>query len=1215
MRRSFHAISFHLPAIDFIPGVGNRFEMDQREYRVFISSPSDVWAERERLFRVITRLAGEVGSIKLTPFRWEESYYSAAKTFQDQIPPPSQSDLVICIFWKRLGSELPPEYRRPDGSLPTGSEYEFEEAIKAARERGTPDVLVYRKTASVLFQAEQLALETTQFTALQEFWKRWFQTETGHFTAGYHSFSSTDDFETQVEAHVRQWLERLHAFGEAGTTWSVTSKGSPFKGLEPFDESHSAVFFGRQRVVELLRERMIDAATRATPFLVLLGMSGAGKSSLVRAGLVPRLTQPGAVPDVDLWRRCVIRPSEGEQQPISALARALYRADVLPELASGDSATPEDFDTLLRTAPDAGAKAVGRALDRSAQAIARQEGFERPLKAKVLLVIDQLEELFALPKEAIAGFVAALTSLLTSGAAWIVCTMRSDQYATLQTVAGLVALKEKGVAFDLLPPSAAEIEEIVAGPARAAGLQYERRTDTGTGLDQELARAALAPGSLPFLQFTLDELFNARDEATGTLTVAAYDRLGGLAGAIERRAEATFVALDEEAQAELPAVVRQLVTFTREDAATARAAPREQLMNPPARGRLVEAFVAARLLAADVSGGRPLIRIAHEALGRSWSRVAALIAADRDFLRTRARVESSAHQWEEEEGDSEFLLPPGRPLAEAAEILATRRDALGDNVVAFIEASAAADTERQQAERYRREEQLRTEAAAAYRLARRTRIAAAVISVFLVAALVAFSFAMLERSRARQQSVEAQKNFTAALATATKLVNEVRVNFAARNLSAKMARDILITAEGALGQLSEVRSVPEIVHQQINLLMASSDTLRALGDSRQALRRAEDAERLARELVAATPDDPESLRELTGSLTAHGDGLMVLGDPAAALGLFREALAIGETLAGKDATVATQGKLALGHRKVAEALRDRGLVEEALTEFRASLLINERLAAGDPVNSTLQRAVSIDQERIGTLLKDQGDIEGASAAFHVDLAINERFAALNPDDAGWRRNVAVVHEKLGYVLIAKNDPAGALGEFRIFMQTMQQIASRDPSNTGSLRDLADAHDDIANALMLLADVDGAEPEYRAGLAIRNDLVAKDADNARWQSDLALSREKLGDVALARNDTDGALKWYRTALPVRTELVAKDTGNTGRQRNLAVGHAKIAAVLIKRGEPGNGRAEYQIAVNILEQLMARQPDNAALRRELQAGRDAIASVEKDGAPVR
>jgi eukaryotic-like serine/threonine-protein kinase len=1196
--------------------------MEQREYRVFISSPSDVWAERERLFRVITRLAGEVGSIKLTPFRWEESYYSAARTFQDQIPPPSQSDLVICIFWKRLGSELPPEYRRPDGSLPTGSEYEFEEAIKAARERGAPDVLVYRKTASVLFQAEQLALETAQFTALQQFWQRWFLTDSGHFTAGYHSFSTTDDFETQVENHLRQWLSRVHAFGESGTTWPVTSKGSPFKGLEPFDESHSAVFFGRQRVVELLRERMIDAAARATPFLVLLGMSGAGKSSLVRAGLVPRLTQPGAVPDVDLWRRCVIRPSEGEQQPVLALTRALYGADVLPELASGDSATPQDLAALLGAAPDAGARAVGRALDRCAEAIARQEGFERPLKARLLLVIDQLEELFALPKEAIAGFVATLTSLLTSGSVWIVCTMRSDQYATLQSVPGLVALKEKGVGFDLLPPSAAEIEEIVSGPARAAGLRYERRADTGTGLDEELARAAQAPGSLPFLQFTLDELFNARDEATGTLTIAAYDRLGGLAGAIERRAEATFVALDEEAQAELPAVVRQLVTFTREDAATARAASGEQLMNPPARGRLVEAFVAARLLAADASGGRALIRIAHEALGRSWSRMAALIAADRDFLRTRARVESSAHQWEEENKDSEFLLPPGRPLAEAAEILATRRDALAGNVVAFIEASLAADAERQQAERNRREEQLRAEAAAARRLARRTQVAAAVVSVFLVLALGAAFYAMQQhgvasqqRLLAQQQADEAQKNFAAALATATKLVNEVRSDLAARTISAQMARQILLTAEGALGQLSEGRNVPAIAHQQINLLLASSETLRTLGDSAGALQRAQDAERLARNLAAAAPDDGQSLQDLAAGLTAHGDGLRVLGDMGAALGLYREALTIMQAWSAKDSgSVAGQIALGLAHRKVAEALRDRGSKDEALVEFRASLAIAARLAAANPDDLILQNEVAINQDRIGSVLKDQGDTDGALVAFRAALAIVEALAAKEPGNGRWRRNIAVSHEKLGLLLVVQNDPQGALREFRIMMQTIQQMAARDPSNATLLQDMAGAHHEIGDVLLSLGDVDGAEGEHRAGLTINAGLVARDAGNTRWQSDLADSREKLSTVALARNDLDAALKSAQEALALRTALVARDAGNLVWQQNLAAVHARIAAILIKRGETENGRGEYQAAVDILEQLAARQPNNAVLQKRLQAARDAIASSGRDAAPV-
>ena len=100
---------------------------DEREYKIFISSPSDVWPERERLFRVIERIGGELGPVKLTPFRWEESYYSAAKTFQDQIPPPSQSNLVVCIFWKRIGSELPSQYRRPDGSA-----FAFEDSIRIA---------------------------------------------------------------------------------------------------------------------------------------------------------------------------------------------------------------------------------------------------------------------------------------------------------------------------------------------------------------------------------------------------------------------------------------------------------------------------------------------------------------------------------------------------------------------------------------------------------------------------------------------------------------------------------------------------------------------------------------------------------------------------------------------------------------------------------------------------------------------------------------------------------------------------------------------------------------------------------------------------------------------------------------------------------------------------------------------------------------------------
>jgi len=217
--------------------------MPQR-FRIFISSPSDVFAERERVERVIVRLNGEFGGALLEAIRWERSYYTAAKTFQDQIPLPSQTDLVLCILWKRLGFELPADYRRPDGTTPTGTEWEFEDAMQAARARGTPDVLVYRKAAPVLLDAEQVEMERAQFEALKTFWSRWFRSETGQFTAAYQSFETADQLEAQVEDHIRQWLAR-HKVGAPGVTWSIEAQGSPFRGLQPFDAGHAAVFFGR----------------------------------------------------------------------------------------------------------------------------------------------------------------------------------------------------------------------------------------------------------------------------------------------------------------------------------------------------------------------------------------------------------------------------------------------------------------------------------------------------------------------------------------------------------------------------------------------------------------------------------------------------------------------------------------------------------------------------------------------------------------------------------------------------------------------------------------------------------------------------------------------------------------------------------------------------------------------------------------------------------
>ena len=127
------------------------------EFKVFISSPSDVETERARCDGVLARLNTEfAGRFKFTGIRWEQSFYTADKTFQAAIPQPSSCDIVVCILWKRLGSELPEAYNRPDGTSRTGTEYEFEEALEAALRGDLPDILVYKKRAKIFFEAERV---------------------------------------------------------------------------------------------------------------------------------------------------------------------------------------------------------------------------------------------------------------------------------------------------------------------------------------------------------------------------------------------------------------------------------------------------------------------------------------------------------------------------------------------------------------------------------------------------------------------------------------------------------------------------------------------------------------------------------------------------------------------------------------------------------------------------------------------------------------------------------------------------------------------------------------------------------------------------------------------------------------------------------------------------------------------------------------------------
>ncbi len=211
---------------------------DLRVVKVFVSSPIDVAPERGRVQAVVAKLNREyAGLVEFETVLWEEHFYTADRGFQAQIPEAVACDVVMSMFWTRIGSALPADFATmPNGEpYPSGTAYELLTALEASKGKGVPDVYVFRKTADATLPTTDIDRRRqaqTQLEALEAFWSEWFRSADGQFTAAFQTFATTDEFEHQVERLLRQWLQRRSLLGPR-LVWSE-EKGSPFPGLLPF---------------------------------------------------------------------------------------------------------------------------------------------------------------------------------------------------------------------------------------------------------------------------------------------------------------------------------------------------------------------------------------------------------------------------------------------------------------------------------------------------------------------------------------------------------------------------------------------------------------------------------------------------------------------------------------------------------------------------------------------------------------------------------------------------------------------------------------------------------------------------------------------------------------------------------------------------------------------------------------------------------------------
>lgn len=401
-------------------------------------------------------------------------------------------------------------------------------------------------------------------------------------------------------------------------------EGNPYRGLRPFEAEHRALFFGRGAEVQAVLERL-----RTEPLLVVTGDSGVGKSSLCRAGVLPRVAE-GALGEEHRYRTLTLIPG---RQPLTALASALAGATGLEE---------SHLTLLLRSEP----QRLGPELRR----------VQEPSTA-LLLFVDQLEELFtqAEPQEA-ERFGEAVARLAGTPGVRVLLAVRGDFFTRLGS---LPVLGEElpGALYLLRPLTREGMRAAIAGPARQRGFHFEPESLVDTLLES----AAQAPGGLPLLQFALAELWEAREEARRCLTASALEALGGVAGALARHADGVLATLLPEQRRAARRLLLQLVTA--EGTAARRTGAELEAREPTAHAAL-EALVRSRLLVAREQEGETTYEVSHEALLKGWETLRRWLEADGERRGGRERLEAAAAEWVRLERSREALWSE-RQLAEA----------------------------------------------------------------------------------------------------------------------------------------------------------------------------------------------------------------------------------------------------------------------------------------------------------------------------------------------------------------------------------------------------------------------------------------------------------------------------------------------------------------------------------------------------------------------
>jgi|GEM_PF-882973 len=581
---------------------------------------------------------------------------------------------------------------------------------------------------------------------------------------------------------------------------------NPYVGLKAFQEEDAQYFFGRDTLISELIDALDDNITKVSEsrgmasetaelvgrMLAVVGPSGSGKSSVLMAGVIPRLKK-GAIAGSENW---VYLPSMYPgTRPIEELAVAI-------------SSTPNfryDFEVVLTNLQSS----------RGLHVVAKMLSDNDPDK-KVVLYIDQFEELFTqtLDEKERDAFIALLLEGMTDpkGSLIVLLSMRADFYDRPMQYLEFAKLLEHN--HRAVPPmSVPELRDVIRKPAALPNVKLSFDTDLVGDLLFEVRGET---GALPLLQFTLEQLFEKR--SGHLLTREAYRDIGGVLGALAKRADDTYHQLPDDSHRALARslFLRLIDPGATEQDTTRRRAPLSELeLEDDEQTRrlqyVMQKFVDARLLVtsriADIDGIIPTVEVSHEALIREWELLRGWLYSAREDIHFQEGLSEDARAWiRSGSRENDDRLYRGNLLAQAIEWADRNNPAIDE--LTFLRASEALEAKRAEADRVRREKEERTA-----NRAQQFQRASAVLGIFVVLAFIAAIFATIQVSNSGNE-----------VATAFQQIDDAEEQIALANETIQVAdtqvAGVQPTVDAADTQVANV--IPTL--EQANSLVQLADT-------------------------------------------------------------------------------------------------------------------------------------------------------------------------------------------------------------------------------------------------------------------------------------------------------------------------------------------------------------------------------------------------------